>query len=423
MGLVVVLTGCAASAPHPPTAALAHPESLPPSPPQALERVSTVAPFPRGLALVDGELYVLCRGRVRGAGGVSAAIEDQAGALYAIDPNVAESIDEPEVGPAVRHNGRLVARPTSPPFRLWDRSASPPERDRETDRPYCVLRYHAASDSFYLCAFSGIDKPVRPRASSFSKNLTDALLRYDRRTQKWYELERHDLEAGGAYPHHDVSVFPPPHGWLNGPDNCLLVGDWLYAVAKDNNRLVAYDVAPFVDDPNAAPPAGVPLLDEHVDVAGHGTMTLYGPSGLAERDGWLYIAYRTSSVIIRLPLDERGLPRTPIRAELVAQFEPYDPRTHRTADLTDLDFDAAGRLYVMSAKPAKVYRFTPNPQQVYDARNPATRPWLDLAGLTHNPKMKCENLLVVGERLFVTSGDGYDYQEGAWGTVYRARID
>lgn len=33
-----------------------------------LERVTTIAPFPRGLAMVDGALYVLCRGRVRGAG-------------------------------------------------------------------------------------------------------------------------------------------------------------------------------------------------------------------------------------------------------------------------------------------------------------------------------------------------------------------
>lgn len=48
-----------------------------------VERVSTKPPFPRGLQLVDGELYVLCRGRVREYGGVSAEVEDQAGTLYA----------------------------------------------------------------------------------------------------------------------------------------------------------------------------------------------------------------------------------------------------------------------------------------------------------------------------------------------------
>ena len=104
-----------------------------------VERISTRAPFPRGLQLVDGELYVLCRGRVREYGGVSAEVEDQAGTLYALDPDVAETYDGGEPGDAVRENGRIVALPTAPPFRLWDRTASPPTRDRETDRPYCGL--------------------------------------------------------------------------------------------------------------------------------------------------------------------------------------------------------------------------------------------------------------------------------------------
>src|SRR5687768_13471986 len=55
-----------------------------------IERVTTKVPFPRGLQLVDGELYVLARGRVRGSGGVSAEVEDQAGTIYAVDPNVVE---------------------------------------------------------------------------------------------------------------------------------------------------------------------------------------------------------------------------------------------------------------------------------------------------------------------------------------------
>ena len=35
------------------------------SAPFVVERITTKVPFPRGLRLVDGELYVLSRGRVR----------------------------------------------------------------------------------------------------------------------------------------------------------------------------------------------------------------------------------------------------------------------------------------------------------------------------------------------------------------------
>ncbi|MHC5024083.1 MAG: hypothetical protein ACYTGG_09240 [Planctomycetota bacterium] len=188
------------------------------SPP--VERVSTLVPFPRGLAMVDGDLYVLCRGRVRSAGGVSAQIEDQAGTIYVVDPDISEPIGRPRASEAVRTNGTILARPVSPPFRLWDRTADPPQRDRLTDRPYCTLRWHEATQSFYLCAFSGIDKPRTPEDPvAFRKNLTDAVLRYDRRTQEWHEVERHEIEAGASYPHHDPAHHPPPHGWLNGPDN------------------------------------------------------------------------------------------------------------------------------------------------------------------------------------------------------------
>jgi hypothetical protein len=218
-----------------------------------VERITTRPPFPRGLQIVDGELYVLCRGRVREYGGVSATVEDEAGTLYVVDLSIAEPFAPGEPSPAVRDNGRVVALPTAPPFKLWDRSASPPTRDRETDRPYCGLTYHPGTQSFYLCAFSGVDKP-EGEGSTFSKNLTDAILRYDMRTEKWYEVERHDIEKGGLYPHHDPARSAPPHGWLNGPDNCLAVGDWLYAVSKDNSLLVRYDLRALAADPEAGAP-------------------------------------------------------------------------------------------------------------------------------------------------------------------------
>lgn len=387
-------------------------------------RVTTAVPFPRGLALFDGRLYVLCRGRVRRGGGVSAEIDDQAGTIYVVDPDVVEPISGGDVGAAVQQNGNLFAVPTQAPFRLWDRTANPPESDRETDRPYCTLRFHKATQSFYICCFSGIDKPKQPGQSSFSKNLSDGLLRYDLRTGKWYEVERHDIEAGGNYPHHDPKYSPPPHGWLNGPDNCLVVANTLYAVAKDNSVLAQYDLSPLVDSPDAGPPNSEIVFDENIFVRGLGMQRYYGHSALAVFDGYLYVGYRTSSVIVRIPIDSEGQLLRPVIGELVATFDPYDPRTGKSAELTDMAFDKKGRLYVVSAQPARIFRFTPNPDRVFDARASAIAPWLDLASTTGDPRMKSENILIdEQDRLFVTSGDGYEFQAGASGTVYRITIE
>ena len=415
--IIVALSYGASLSVHPPLA-LAQP---------VVERITTRAPFPRGLAMVDNKLYVLCRGRVRNAGGVSAEVEDQAGTIYVVDPEIAEPIDQDEVGQAVRSNGQILAAPTDPPFRLWDRTAVPPESDRETDRPYCTLRYHRPTHSFYICAFSGIDKPKRPGDPSFSKNLNDAILRYDLRTQRWHDVERHDLEAGGIYPHHNPALFAPPHGWLNGPDNCLAIGNSLYAVAKDNSVLVRYDLSAIADDPEAGAPPSELVVGTALQIRGHGRLELLGHSALAVNDAYLYIGYRTSSVIVRIPITEDGLVKQPIEGELVARFEPYDPITGRSANITDIAFDSKGRLYVVAAQPARIYRFKPNPSDVYDAADGA-QPWLDLAEVTGNPTLKAENILIEEgaggrNRIFITTGNGYDFQDGALGTVYRATID
>ncbi len=384
-----------------------------------VERVTTVAPFPRGLAMVEGRLYVLCRGRVRGAGGVSAEVEDQAGTIYVVDPGFSEPVHG-AAGDAVLRNGEVFARPTSPPFRLWDRTSDPPWRDRETDRPYCTLRYHEPTRSFYVCAFSGIDKRRTPGDPvAFSKNLTDALLRFDRRTGRWHEVERHDIEAGGSYPHHDPRVHPPPAGWLNGPDNCLPLGEGLYAVAKDNSVLMRYDLRALRLDPEAGPPAGEVVLGDRVRVRGLGEVELLGHSALAFRDGRLYLGTRTSSVVVRLPLDREHRPVRPVAVELVARFEPFDPRSGRSANLTDMCFDEEGRLYVVSAEPARIHRFSPDPRRAYDGRSEA--PWVDLAALVGDPALKSENILYDSGWLYVTAGGSYgDVASG--GTVYRVSV-
>ncbi|HWP40957.1 MAG TPA: hypothetical protein VNL70_08525, partial [Tepidisphaeraceae bacterium] len=398
------------------------PRTQPPPPPDPvsidqLSRVSTAVPFPRGLQLVDGRLYVLARGRVRESGGADGAIDDQAGTIFLVDPEIAQPVTETHISPQVRHNGTVFAVPTEPPFKLLDRSAVPATRDRETDRPYCTLRYDPVSRNFYICAFSGIDKPQQPGArSSFSKNVNDAVLRYDTRSGKWYDVERHSLEAGGNYPHHDPHTLPPPHGWLNGPDNCLVVGRWLYCVAKDNSVLVRYDLSEIVNNPDAPPPKSYWVMDDKIQIRGQGLQSHLGHSMLAERDGWLYIGFRTSSTILRLRLDEQGLPVEPILAELIARFDAYDPHTGRSANLTDMVFGPEGDLYVIAAQPARIYRFRPDPDHVFDGRSGRARPWADLAALTNNPRMKSENVLVdSGGRVFVTSGDAYDAGYGIGG--------
>ena len=410
---------CARDAARPPQPrAVAQPAPLQ-SP--LVERISTAVPFPRGLQLVDGELYVLARGRVRESGGVSGDIDDKAGTIYRVDPEVAEPIAHYPISEQIRGNGEVFAEPTSPPFKLFDRTANPPTRDRETDRPYCSLRYDDATKSFYVCAFSGIDK-AEGTASNFSKNTADAVFRFDTRTNRWYEVERHSLEAGGNYPHHDPAARKPPHGRLNGPDNCVVVGRWLYCVAKDNSLLARYDLSEIAKDPGAGPPQSHWVLDDKINLKGRaGVHSLQGHSMLAYNgDGYLYIGYRTSSAILRIPLDREGLPVQPIVGELLAQFDPYDPATRKSANLTDMVFGPDGSLYVVSAQPSRIYRFLPDPHHVFDGRTGKSPAWADMAALTRNPKMKSENVLVDPKgRLYVTSGDAYDFQNGAGGVVYR----
>jgi hypothetical protein len=392
----------------------------PPITAEQVQRISTAVPFPRGLVLLEGKLYVLARGRVREAGGADGTIDDRAGTIYMVDPNVGERITSNTVSQKVRYNGTVFAEPTQPPFKLFNRTAWPAFRDRETDRPYCTLRYDPVTRNFFICAFSGIDKVPDPDGSTFSKNTNDAIMRYDTRTKKWYDVERHNLQAGGNYPHHDPASRPPPHGWLNGPDNCVAVGRWLYCAAKDNSLLMAYDLSDIANNPDAPPPQARWVMDHAINIKGEGKQHFFGHSMLAERDGWLYVGYRTSSVIVRFPLDEQGYPKWPIEAELIARFDPYDPKTRKSANLTDMAFGPDGDLYVISAQPSRVYRLRPDSRNVFDGRMGKSSPWADMAELTGNPKMKSENVLVDDSgNVYVTSGDAYDFQQGSGGTVYK----
>lgn len=384
-------------------------------------RVTTVVPFPRGLVMHEGKLYVLARGRVRDAGGVDVSLDDRAGTIFEVDPDLFEPITSPTISDAVATNGVVFAEPTSPPFRLLDRTLAKAVDDRMTDRPYCALRYDPASRNFFICAFSGIDKAYGS-GRSFSKNLSDGLLRFDLRDRAWREVERHDHEAGGSYPHADPAHTPPPHGWLNGPDNCLVVGDWLYAVAKDNSLLVRYDLTEIRRRADAPAPRGQWTLGTEAWLADGTKLDLAGHSMLAYADGHLYLGTRTSSHIVRFRVADDGTPILPIVVELVARFDAYDATTKTSADLTDMSIGPNGFVYVISAKPSRVFRFKPDPANVFDARGGREKPWADLASLTANPKMKSENVLVDDAgRVFVTAGDAYAPDAKLAGTVYVIR--
>jgi hypothetical protein len=425
--LLLVQINCAHRSSDTPITSTARPIVVPVVTRDRVERVTTAVPFPRGLAIHKGVLYVLARGRVREAGGADAHIDDQAGTIFAVDPNLSEPIDHYPASTGVQTNAKIVAAPTQPPFKLLDRTKTPATADRETDRPYCTLRFDALTQNFFICAFSGIDKP-QGGASVFSKNVNDGVLRYDTRTQKWYDVERHNIEAGGNYPHHDVASHAPPHGWLNGPDNCLVVGWWLYAVSKENSLLVRYDLSDIQKNPEAPAPSGEVVLNHKLLIHENNSHTLrefYGPSMLAWRDGFLYIGYRTSSVIVRVPMTPDGDISKPVIGQTVGLFDAYDSATQKGANLTDMCFGPEGDLYVISAQPSRVYRFTPDNKNVFDGRTKKSTEksnvWADLAMLTNNPKMKSENIFVDNNgHVYVTSGDAYG-NTPTGGTVYRIR--
>ncbi|MEM8874781.1 MAG: hypothetical protein AAGD32_11060 [Planctomycetota bacterium] len=364
----------------------------PPAAAPTVEPVTSVVPFPRGLALHDGTLYVLARGRVRGAGGVDAGLDDMAGTLFAVDPDG----DDPTT------NGVVVARPTDPPFHLLDRTMDPVDETR-TDRPYCTLRFDPATQSFYLCAFSGIDG----QGTAFRKNASDAVLRYDLRTRRWYEVARH---AGGW----DYAEAQP-----KGPNNCLVIGRWLYVVGKDNHMLVRHDLTPLRADPEGDAGPATLVFGDMLRLADGSTETVQGHSALAVRDGYLYVGFRTSGQIIRVRLDDDE-PARPVVAEVVARFPAWDPIAGTSADITDIGFDPDGRLYVINAQPARIHRFRPDPTDVYDGG--LSQPWVNLAETLGKPTLKAENLLVADDgSVFVTTGDPYGRDDGLGGVVYRVR--
>jgi hypothetical protein len=300
-----------------------------------LERITTAVPWPRGLAFVGDRLIVLGRGRPRGAGGP--VRNDMAGYLFEVSPLISEP-STARVGASVRGNATILARPSSPPFRLWDPSLG--LSDTQTDRPYAGLVYDEASQSYFVACFSGIDVP----GGTFRKNSTDAIHRYHAPTTTWHQVEAHN--QGDTYPHRGQREGTPLLGWLNGPDGLAVQGNWLYAVAKDNHTLARYDLTEIRRAPAAAgPPVGFMLYRQTGDPE---TAFFDSPSAVAIRDGFLYVAMRAqfANAIWRFDFDEAtGALRSP---EWVARFPDG-------SDLIDIAFNSQGELFASTETTMSVW--------------------------------------------------------------------
>lgn len=420
--VLVFLTGCGGSA--------SFPTPDPVTRTSQLARVTAAVPFAGGIALKGSSLYLLSRGRVSDAGGTDTRVIDFAGTLWTADPRTFSPLDAP-VSEAVRKNARALPGPTDPPFRLLSRALPNALDDTRTDQPYRILRYDAATSSFYFCAYSAIDTPIGLSAPDDSrghlrKNNSDGILRFDTRDNSWHLLYRNPRAA----------LTPPPGGWhegdvtsaedrfVSGPDNCVVVGNWLYVVARESCTISRFDLTAIRNSTEGEATRVETVAGRKFKFNGD-TVECLGPSALAYRDGWLYVGFRTTSQIVRLRESDlehhpakavADLP--PVDAELIATFDPQPPDGAPDTDLTDMVFGptnpgevklgqaGTADLYVLSAKPARVYRFTPDPKHAFDGRMGKSTAWADLARITGNPQMRAE-ALAVNEfgQVFVASAD------------------
>jgi len=376
------------------------------------ERITTAVPWPRGLIFVDGQLYSIARGRHRRAGGISASVQDHAGALFHIATSTAEAVVKGQAaGLAVQNNATLFAAPTAPPFKLWD-GKTPPLEDLTLDRPYCGLAYDSVSKNLVTCGYSGVDLPE----SKFRKNASDSVLRYDLRNKRWFVVESHNettvpvtelshVVPNQYYPHHDPLRSAPPHGWLNGPDGAVFIQGYLYVVAKDNHRLVQYDWRAIQADPTAPAPQSRVVFGELITL-GKQSRQVLGHSALAIHEGYLYVGFRTSSEVIRLPLKPDGDVIWPPTAELIAEFDPYSDK-ERGANIMDLAFNSRGELYVSTAGLGAVWKIgRPDPAHCFNGRQSGPhRPLVKLRELTDHPTANTGNIAFdAQDRLYICCG-------------------
>ncbi len=401
------------------------------------ERVTSAVPWGRGIAWYDGDLIVLSRGRHRKDGGVSQELDDHAGTLWRVDLSATERVVPGQnASQSVQTNATAFAKPTSPPFFVYDRSV-PPQDDVLMGRPYCALAYDEASKNFFVCTYSGAELET-----GFRKHATDAIYRFDTRNGKWHVVEQHDpttvpREALGAvisneyYPHHDPATNPPPHGWANGPDGCVVAGDFLYVPSKDNHLVTQYDLATIRENSYAGPPDSRPVLGPRMVVkypGGKREMEVLGASAVGVTKDHLYVSYRTSSIVLRLPLQPNGdLARASngeIEAELIGVFQPWNPETNQSGNLYDITVSQDGVLFVSMGYAGRVWRIEPDPARPFygddqTGRPTTSAPWVDMS-VELGKKAGCNNIYAAPDGYLYVSSRTNDTGAGEYaGTIYR----
>jgi hypothetical protein len=314
----------------------------------------------------------------------------------------------------------------------------PATNDTLTDQPYCKLMFDPPSRNWFVVCFSGID--LASDKPTFRKNATDAVHRYNVGTKKWYVVEAHDATKVPAdllgqfipndtFPHHDPAKNKAPHGFPNGACGGAIAGKYLYITAKDNSALIQYDLDEIRKNPDAGPPKGryvfhraSPKDDVFLEFKGHGNTYVEGTCGALAHGGYLYVTFRTTSQLIRIPIDKDGDVVRPIVGEYLAQFDPYDNVLYGgSADIFDVAVNSKGEIFVSCNAQGTTWRVRPDPSKVMDCRKSSQeKPYVNLRKLTDHEKSTCGNMIFdPQDNLFICTGNK-DVAEGkARGTIYR----
>jgi len=83
-------------------------------------------------------------------------------------------------------------------------------------------------------------------------------------------------------------------------------------------------------------------------------------------------------------------------------------------------FDAQGRIYVSPGYDGAVYRFVPDPERLYDARETAYEPYVDLEALV-GAKKSGNICLDEDDNLYICSGQDVTPDTKMRGVIYRVR--
>src|SRR5690606_5144835 len=145
----------------------------------------------------------------------------------------------------------------------------------------------------------------------------------------------------------------------------------------DNHTVAQYELAGIRAAADAPPPPSRVAMGSRVMLkhpTGAREVEVLGPSAVAAFGGYLYIGYRTSSVVIRVPITPTGDIVKGAAAELIAVFEPWDPQTRRSGDLFDMAFNSRGELFVSMGRAGRIWRLTPDPARPFYGDDRGQRP-------------------------------------------------